>query len=201
MADRQEPDDLLLSHEERTFALNVLSEHYADGRLDVEEFYDRSGTIASARALSAIREPFAGLPGGVPLEIADGRIRRSQELATQPDNSGSAALEKPVDAEAELASLRRRGSLVESIDWIIIGTTLVTFLVLQFLVDWDYAWLVWPSLILTLSIPRMLFDFSDDDEEIYDELKESDAESRKKRLKQAAKRLRELDDGKGGGAA
>ncbi|NLE80834.1 MAG: DUF1707 domain-containing protein [Rhodococcus sp.] len=193
MVDQSGPDDLLLSDDERLYALNVLSEHYADGRLDVNEFYDRSAVVASARSLTAVRAPFEGLPGGVPLGIVDGRIRKSQELATRSDAPMPQTGERSA-AESELASLRRRGNLVETLDWIIIGVTLVTFLVLQFVFDVSYAWVVWPTLILTLSVPRMIFDFTDSDEEALEELKEADAAARKKRLKQAAERMRQLEE-------
>ena len=64
---------------------------------------------------------------------------------------------------------------------------------LQLVVDWDHAWVVWPSLVLTLSIPRMILRFGDTDEEIYEELKDSEATSRKKRLHEAANRIHELE--------
>lgn len=197
MTDDARPDELLLSDDERLHALNVLGEHYAAGRLDSSEFYDRSGWVAQARTLGSTQPAFAGLPGGVPLEVVDGHIRvidRSGGApATLPNKDPV-----PVDAGTELASLRKRGSAVESLDWIIIGITLMTFLVLQMVVGWDYAWVVWPSLIVTLSVPRMILGFSDEDEEIYDELKESEAGARKARLREAADRIRELESGDGG---
>ncbi|MBB3035979.1 putative membrane protein [Hoyosella altamirensis] len=69
----------------------------------------------------------------------------------------------------------------------------MTFLILQFVLDFNYAWIVWPSLIFTLSIPRMILNYSDSDEEVYEELKEADAKERKKRLKKAAARIQELE--------
>ncbi|NKY54796.1 DUF1707 SHOCT-like domain-containing protein [Nocardia flavorosea] len=183
------PDDLRLGDGDRLHALNVLAEHYAAGRLSTDEFYDRSGEIAVARTLGAASEPFRGLPGGVPLENVDGRVR---VVAAEPEALPAIPAGS---AEAELTTLRSRGALVESLDWLIIGATLVAFLVLQLVVDWDYAWLVWPSLIVTLSIPRVVLRFSDADEEIYEELKESDAAARKKRLGMAAERIRELGTG------
>ncbi len=194
MTEDSRSEDILLSDDERLHALNVLGEHYAAGRLDSSEFYDRSGWVAQARTLPDTRPAFAGLPGGVPLEVADGHIRIVGTPASVPavrrnDTPAQA------DPETELASLRQRGRTVESLDWIIIGITLMTFLVLQMIVDWDYAWVVWPSLIVTLTVPRMLLGFSDEDEEIYDELKESDAGERKARLREAADRIRQLESG------
>ncbi len=122
--------------------------------------------------------------------MVDNRIRKvSTEIAeTTPAGAPSHS------ADAELSSLLRRGNLVESLDWVIIGITLVTFLVLNNVFDWDHAWLVWPSLIVTLGLPRLIFNYSDSDEELYEELKESENEERKKRLKQAADRIKQLEN-------
>ncbi|WP_051636932.1 DUF1707 SHOCT-like domain-containing protein [Rhodococcus sp. UNC363MFTsu5.1] len=168
-------------------ALNAVSEHYAAGRLDTAEFYDRSEVIASARTLDVMRGAFRGLPGGVPLEQVDGRLRKI------PVGENNPAAVASTGADAELSSLRRRGGLVDSLDGVIFGVTLVTFLVLQVVVDWDYAWVVWPSLLITLSLPRMILRFSDTDEEIYGELKDAEAKSRKKRLQEATERILELE--------
>jgi len=186
-------NDLLLSDDERLHALNVLGDHYAAGRLDSSEFYERSGAVASARTLGAIRESFLGLPGGLPLEQVDGYVRKVSDGAA-PAVRDSAPTAPATTPEAELLSLRSRGNLVESIDWLIVGVTLVTFLVLQIVVDWDYAWIVWPSLVVTLSVPRMILKYSDDDEKTYERLKKSDEKARRDRLEQAAQRIRELEN-------
>lgn len=195
MSTNPDPDDLRLSDDERMHALNVIGEHYAAGRLDASEFYDRSEAIASARTLDAMRDSFRGLPGGLPLAVTEGHVRK---LPVGGD-IGSAGTGRPVASpgtrsdESDLSALRKRGGLVESLDGVIFGVTLVAFLVLQLIVDWDYAWIVWPSLILTLSVPRMILKYSDADEEIYEELKEEEAKSRKKRLREAAERIHELE--------
>lgn len=188
MAANPDPDDLFLSDEERTHALDALGKHYADGRLDSTEFYDRSGAVATARTLGALGEAFSGLPGGVPLTRVNGQVAKVPVNDNPPTTGGD-------NAAAELAALRARGNTIDSLDWIIVGITLITFLVLQVIVSWDYAWIVWPSLIITLSIPRMILRFSDSDEEVYEELKKSDAAARKKRLSEATKRIRELEGG------
>ncbi|CCF62376.1 DUF1707 SHOCT-like domain-containing protein [Nocardia cyriacigeorgica] len=188
-------DDLLLSEDERTHALDALGKHYADGRLDTAEFYDRSGAAATARTFGALADVFAGLPGGAPLSRVDGQVVKvpfSDDHAVPGGDKVAAST-----AAAELSALRARGNTIESLDWIIVGITLISFLVLQVIVGWDYAWIVWPSLIVTLSIPRMILRFSDTDEKVYEDLKKSDAESRKQRLAEAAKRIRELEGGNG----
>lgn len=191
-----DPDDLLLSDSERLHALTALGDHYAAGRLDDPEFHSRSGDIAAARTLGQLRGSFSDLPGGMPLTSVDGMIVQSAtaaggELVRTSSSSSSAS-----DPDRELQDLRKRGKTVETLDGLVLGATLVAFLVLQFVVGWDYAWIVWPSLVLTLGVPRAILQFTDSDEELYEELKESDDEARKERLRAATERIRELGDGR-----
>ncbi|PAY22565.1 hypothetical protein CEY15_12710 [Dietzia natronolimnaea] len=190
-----DPDDLLLSDSERLHALTALGDHYAAGRLDDPEFHSRSGDIAAARTLGQLRGSFSDLPGGMPLTSVDGMIVQSATAAggelVRTSSSPAAS-----DPDRELQDLRKRGKRVETLDGLVLGATLVAFLVLQFVVGWDYAWIVWPSLVLTLGVPRAILQFTDSDEELYEELKESDDEARKERLRAATERIRELGDGR-----
>ncbi|EYT62713.1 hypothetical protein H483_0109755 [Dietzia sp. UCD-THP] len=191
-----DPDDLLLSDSERLHALTALGDHYAAGRLDDPEFHSRSGDIAAARTLGQLRSSFRDLPGGMPLSSVDGMIVQTAaagggELARTSSSSPAVS-----DPDRELQDLRKRGKTVETLDGLVLGATLVAFLVLQFVVGWDYAWIVWPSLVLTLGVPRAILQFTDSDEELYEELKESDDEARKERLRAATERIRELGDGR-----
>lgn len=200
-------ENLRLSDDERLHALNALGEHYATGRIDMSEFEELSGRAADARRVRELDDLFTGLPGGVPLEVTGGALVK-RDIAVPatpeaPESDGKATPGKdlePASDEAELESLRKRGELVESLDWIIIGVTLVAFLIMQLALDWSYAWVVWPSLIVTLSVPRMILKYSDEDEEIYDEFKydevfsDEKVESRKERLRKAANRINELEN-------
>ena len=203
-----EPDDLLLSDAERLHALTVLGDHYASGRLDDSQFHARSGDVAAARTLGQLRGSFADLPGGTPLTSVDGMIVQSatagggeivlsssspSSLSPSPTGARTPATR---DADADLEDLRRRGKLVESLDGVVIGLTLITFLVLQIVVDWQYAWIVWPSLVLTLGIPRLALRFTDSDEKTYEKLKKADEKAREERLRAASERIRELGDGR-----
>ena len=197
-------ENLRLSDDERLHALNALGEHYATGRIDMSEFEELSGRAADARRVRELDDLFTGLPGGVPLEVSRGvLVKREIAVPASPENpapEGKTTPGKdlePASDEAELESLRKRGELVESLDWIIIGVTLVAFLIMQLALDWSYAWVVWPSLIVTLSVPRMILKYTDEDEEIYDEIKESVAEDRKERLRKAANRINELESKRG----
>lgn len=197
-----DPDDLLLSDAERLHALTVLGDHYAAGRLDDPEFHARSGDVAAARTLAQLSGSFRDLPGGVPLTSVDGMIVQSAvagggELV--PSSSSSVGARTPAirDPDADLEDLRKRGKLVESLDGVVLGLTLVTFLVLQIIVDWQFAWIVWPSLALTLGIPRLILRYTDADEKTYEKIKKADQKAREERLRAAGDRIRELGDGRG----
>lgn len=206
-----DPDDLLLSDSERLHALMALGDHYASGRLDDTEFHARSGDVAASRTLGQLRGTFVDLPGGTPLTSVDGMIVHSAtaaggELETSSSSSSPSSSRPtaptgavtPADrgTDADLEDLRKRGRLIESLDGVVIGLTLITFLVLQIIVDWQYAWMVWPSLILTLGISRMVLRYTDSDEETYEKLKEADQKAREARLRAATERIRELGDGR-----
>lgn len=196
------PGDLRLGDADRLHALNALGDHFAAGRLRDEEFTELSGRAADARLLSELEPLFAGLPGGSPLTSRDGFIvQRTLESTGAPTanlpaavDTHSAELVERSSDKAELESLRHRGKLINTLDSVIVGVTLVAFLVLMFVLHWPWAWIVWPSLALTLSVPRLILGYSDEDEEVYDEIKEADDAARKKRLKRAAQRINELEE-------
>lgn len=201
MTDPARPDDLLLSDAERLHALTALGDHYASGRLDDSEFHTRSGDVAAARTLGQLRSSFGDLPGGMPLASVDGMIVQSAiagggELEASPTAAATGGVPAPRDVDAELAELRKRGKMVESLDSVVVGVTLVAFLILQFVVGWDFAWIVWPSLALTLGVPRLILRFNDADEETYGKIKEADQKARENRLRAASDRIRELGDGR-----
>ncbi|KAA0918521.1 DUF1707 domain-containing protein [Dietzia sp. ANT_WB102] len=202
-----EPDDLLLSDAERLHALMALGDHYAFGRLDDSEFHARSGDVAAARTLGQLRGAFADLPGGTPLTSVDGMIVQSatnpgaqldvsSSSPTSPSSPTGAVTPAARGTDADLEDLRKRGKLVESLDGVVLGLTLITFLVLQLIVDWQYAWIVWPSLALTLGIPRLVLRYTDSDEQTYETLKKADQKAREERLRAATERIRELGDGR-----
>lgn len=199
--------DLLLSDAERLHALTALGDHFAAGRMSPTEFHDRSGEVAAARTLSQLAPSFKDLPGGVPLQLVDGQIVQaaiagggelvpmsSSSSSSSTSTTGGAPAHRAVDAE--LAELRKRGKTIESLDSVVVGVTLVSFLILQFVVGWDFAWIVWPSLALTLGLPRLILRYNDEDEATYEKIKKSDQKARDERLRAANDRIRELGDGR-----
>jgi hypothetical protein len=185
-------DRLRLSDNDRVHALSALGTHFADGRLDEHEFDERSGTVAEAKTVGELRPLFTDLPGGLPFDAHGSAVAvpGQDDVAASSPGTGPS----PRDAEvAELESLRRRGKLVQTIDGVVFGVTLVTFLVLQFVVGASHAWIVWASLVITLPAPRLLLKYSDDDEKLFGEITAADKESRKERLRRAAERMHELE--------
>jgi hypothetical protein len=172
-------DNLRLSDNERVTAITALASHFTQGRLDHQEFDDRSLAISRAKTRADLRPLFSDLPGQLEGALAEG----AEAVAKQDEDEDI----------RELKEFRRSGRRVENLSGIIFGLTLVTFLVLTFVFHISWAWLVWPSLIVTLPIPRLIHGFSDSDEKAYRELKEAEELSRKARLKRATERMKELE--------
>lgn len=179
-----------LSDNDRIHALQALGSHFADGRLDSDEFDERTGLAAQARTVGDLLPAFVDLPGGFPFHSGEHGQLVPVPLPSPVGLPGSA-----VDPDVvELQDLKRRGKKIESLSGVIIGLTLVAFLVLQFVVGVSWAWLVWPSLMVTMAIPRMLYRYSDADEEAYTELKKVEDQGRKDRILRAVQRMRELEE-------
>lgn len=187
-------DHLRLSDADRIHALQSLSNHFTDGRLDSEEFDERTRAVTSARTIGELRPIFDDLPGGLPFQDDPEGTRA---LVPRPlGKDPSRALAAQESELREMQQIKQRGKKVETLDGVILGVTLVAFLILQFVIGWSWAWIVWPSLALTLSIPRLVYRFDDADEKTYEELKKAEEKERKARVEHAAKRLRELEEGR-----
>lgn len=187
-------DNFRLSDNDRLHALHSLGTHYADGRLDSVEFDDRTQLVAEARTIGDIRPAFADLPGELPFQQSE--LEAGGQLIpvdiSSPVVAGPAETPEALEL-AEMEDLKKRGKRVESLDGTIMGVTLVAFLILQFVVGVSWAWVVWPSLVLTLAVPRLIYKYNDQDEETYEELKEAEHDARKKRIRRAAERMQELE--------
>lgn len=172
-------DNLRLSDNERLTAMSSLASHFTEGRLDHEEFDERSLAISQAKTKGELRPLFLDLPGQLEGALTEG--------------TGTLAKRDEDEDIRELQKIRSSGKKVESLSGLIFGLTFVTFLVLTFVVGVNWAWVVWPTLFVTMAIPRMIHGFSDADEKAYKELKESEELARKERLRRATKRMKELE--------
>ncbi|MQA08568.1 MAG: DUF1707 domain-containing protein [Pseudonocardiaceae bacterium] len=70
-----------LSDAERQDALDALGEHFKSGRLDVDEYGERTAHVAAARMRSDLKPLFADLPDPKPGVL---RPRKGQVYAAQP---------------------------------------------------------------------------------------------------------------------
>lgn len=161
-------DEIRVGDAERSDALDRLGTLFADGYLDVGEFEERTGQAAVARTRGELSVLFDDLPA-------------------EP-----AALEKRAPSEVELdEKLAAKRKLDTAIYTSIIGG-LVVFFVLQFGLDLDYAWVVWPVVGMLTVAWYTVFDISDEEDEILEELLEKERSDRAERLKLAAERRKEL---------
>lgn len=180
-----------LGDNDRLHALKVLGTHFADGRLDSTEFDERTRAVAEAKIVADITPAFADLPGGLPFE--SGGAGQLVPVAEETlSGTGQSLTER--DELAELQEIKQRGKKIENLNGVIVGVTLVAFLILQFVIGVAWAWVVWPSLALTLAIPRLYYRYGDEDEETYEELKVAENENRKARIRRATERMRELEE-------
>ena len=77
-------DQLRLSDAEREAAVARLGEHYAAGRLDKDEYDERSDAIWSARTRGDLRPVFRDLPGSGPEPVARPRVALRQRRPRLP---------------------------------------------------------------------------------------------------------------------
>ncbi len=187
-------DHLRLSDADRIHALQSLSTHYADGRLDNVEFDERTRTVTTARTVGDLRPLFTDLPGGLPFQDDPTGSLSLVPIPLDQQNPSRALAVQAAELR-EMEQIKNRGKKVEAMDGAIFGITLLAFLLLQFVVGVGWAWMVWPSLFVTMSLPRLIYRFSDSDQKTYDKLKEVEEKNRQTRVEHAAKRMRELEEG------
>lgn len=172
-------DHLRLSDNDRINALQALAGHYAQGRLEHEEFEERTGVVTSARTHGDLRPLFMDLPGGMEEALTPTRTSRVVDQVNE-------------DAR-ELKLVKKTGKRFEKINAAIFGVTLISFFLLMFVFSISWAWIVWPVMGITMGATRALSGFTDADEKAYQELKKAEEEERSRRLRQATARLRELE--------
>lgn len=171
-------DNLRLSDNERISAMSALATHFTEGRLDSNEFDERTLAVSQAKTVGEVRPLFEDLPGQLAAALSP------QQAAAVP----------AVSEDAELAEIRTRGTNVEKWDGLIGGVTLASFFILMFAFNISWAWVVWPIMGVLFIITRVLNRFSDADEKAYEEMKKVEEKARKARIERATQRLRELEE-------
>lgn len=161
-------DEIRVGDAERSDALDRLGTLFADGYLDVGEFEERTGQAAVARTRGELSMLFDDLPA-------------------EP-----VALEKRTPSEVELdEKLAAKRKMDTAIYTTLIGG-LAVYLVLQIGLDLDFAWVVWPMMGALAVAWYAVFDISDEEDKILEELLEKERSDRAERLKLAAERRKEL---------
>ncbi|WP_083289417.1 DUF1707 domain-containing protein [Arthrobacter sp. HMSC08H08] len=141
---------------------------FADGYLDVGEFEERTGQAAVARTRGELSMLFDDVPA-------------------EP-----VALEKRTASEVELdEKLAAKRKMDAALYTTLIGGLAVYF-VQEIGLDLDYAWVVWPVVGILAVAWYTVFDISDEEDEILEELLEKERSDRAERLKLAAERRKEL---------
>lgn len=161
-------DEIRVGDAERSEALDRLGTLFADGYLDVAEFEERTGQAAVARTRGELSMLFDDLPA-------------------EP-----VILEKRTASEVELdEKLAAKRKMDTAIYTTLIGG-LAVFFVLQLGFDLDYAWVVYPVVGILVFAWYAVFDISDKEDKILQELLEKERSDRAERLKLAAERRKEL---------
>ena len=161
-------DEIRVGDAERSDALDRLGTLFADGYLDAGEFEERTGQAAVARTRGELSVLFDDLPA-------------------EP-----AALEKREPSEVELDEKLAAKRKLDTATYTTIIGGLAVFFVLPFGLDLDYAWVVWPVAGMLVFAWYAVFDISDEEDEILEELLDKERFDRAERLKLAAERRREL---------
>ncbi|QYH19974.1 DUF1707 domain-containing protein [Corynebacterium aquatimens] len=161
-------DEIRVGDAERSDALDRLGTLFADGYLDVGEFEERTGQAAVARTRGELSMLFNDLPA-------------------EP-----VALEKRTPSEVELDEKLAAKRKMDTAIYTTLICGLAVYLVLQIGLDLDFAWVVWPMMGALAFAWYAVFDISDEEDEILEELLEKERSDRAERLKLAAERRKEL---------
>ncbi|GHF78622.1 hypothetical protein FHX82_004458 [Amycolatopsis bartoniae] len=95
--------DLRIGDSERESALSALGEHLSAGRLDVDEYGDRSARVAAARTRGELAEVFADLPEPHPVF---GTPPPAPAKAVQPKPPGAVAYsDRPLSQRVSAAMM------------------------------------------------------------------------------------------------
>lgn len=157
---------------DRSHALDVLSNAFADGYLTLQEFDERSGRVVEATYREDIEHLLADLPQD-PTEMA---------IRGLPHHR----------AEAELAQLRHKGKILKITDSVTIAFMAFCFVV---------AILTGQNWLIVLGIfgagagligSRVILGLSDAEEDFLEEIEAEELNNREERLRIALKRRKEL---------
>lgn len=155
-----------------------LGTHFADGYLDIHEFSKRTEAAAVAKTRTELQTLFADLP-------AEPSPESSQDTAANTQRQS---------VDQELQALLKKGrqlNIVDSVAGVIVCVTIG----LMFFTEVDKAWL---GFIVALAVAlggRAVLNIDDDEEELLNEINEEESKRRTERLRLAAQKRREIQEG------
>lgn len=162
---------------DRTDALDRLGSQFADGYLDMHEFEERTARAAVAKTRGELSALFADLPD-------ETRSPYAPEAPALP----------AVTADSELAEKLTAKRKMDTAQVITGVLGAAAFFTLQFGLDLDNAWMVWPVMGLVMVMWYTVFDISDEEEDVLQEIQEKERKERAERLKIAYERRKELGE-------
>lgn len=155
-----------------------LGNHFADGYLDIHEFSKRTEAAAVAKTRTELQTLFADLP-------AEPSPESSQDT---PANTQRQSVDQELQA---LLKKGRQLNIVDSVAGVIVCVTIG----LMFFTEVDKAWL---GFIVALAVAlggRAVLNIDDDEEELLNEINEEESKRRTERLRLAAQKRREIQEG------
>ncbi|MBC6762701.1 DUF1707 domain-containing protein [Corynebacterium amycolatum] len=173
-----EKPEIRVGDRERNAAMERLGNHFADGYLDVDEFSKRAESAASAKTRAELQTLFADLPAEVSPESSQGTPANPQHQSV----------------DQELQNLMKKGrqlNIVDSAAGVIVCVTIV----LMFATNIDNAWLGFIVAAAVALIGRAALNINDDEEELLNEINEEETKRRTERLRLAAQKRREIQEG------
>ncbi|MBC6832416.1 MULTISPECIES: DUF1707 domain-containing protein [unclassified Corynebacterium] len=173
-----EKPEIRVGDRERNAAMERLGNHFADGYLDINEFSKRTEAAAVAKTRSQLQTLFADLPAEVSPESSQGTPANPQHQSV----------------DQELQNLMKKGrqlNIVDSAAGVIVCVTIV----LMFFTNIDNAWLGFIVAAAVALIGRAALNINDDEEELLNEINEEESKRRTERLRLAAQKRREIQEG------
>ncbi|MEB2596093.1 DUF1707 domain-containing protein [Corynebacterium amycolatum] len=173
-----EKPEIRVGDRERNAAMERLGNHFADGYLDVDEFSKRAEAAAVAKTRSQLQTLFADLPA-----------------ETSPESSqGTPAKPQHQSVDQELQTLMKKGRQLNIVDSAA-GIIVCVSIVLMFATNIDNAWLGFIVAAAVALIGRAALNINDDEEKLLNEINEEESKRRTERLRLAAQKRREIQEG------
>jgi hypothetical protein len=173
-----EKPEIRVGDYERNAAMERLGNHFADGYLDIDEFSKRTEAAASAKTRAELGKLFADLP-------AETSSAHPQSTSPNPPR---------LSPDQELQNLMKKGHQLNIIDGVAVVICIITLGLLTF-TDLEEIWVGFVFAAFVAIIGRMVLKIDNSDEELLNEINEEESKRRAERLRLAAEKRREIQEG------